>query len=435
LYEGGAVNEIRVWSIVDANGEALWSHNVREEAEAELETRVATDPRLRRVLRIEERTLTFHRRDQPIEEPGEAQTVCVLPWLPLDEPVAMGPLLFDHWSEVRERVPDDARETADELLANFYDIYGYPIDPVVCFFSRRSPTDRLDDDERDFVRTQTFLLALAGLAENVYLHHAFEPMNAAHARRLFLNFEVGRPAMYPVRRRREGWAQGRWRSRGLRMTKPFAAAARPTAAGEDPLMTLYRRQFVDSLSRCVGADDHLSLAITQSVVPFLRANDMDEYGSVEQDIVWLVAALEQLIGRGRQVKVTARGFDLGVGIADLFVAQWAREGRTDCRRWMNDLNRKRNELHGQAAQTEAWQPWAHALLASEIYPLVVKALLAAEDRYILDSLDLAQIEAFPPRAVLVGGAGPFDEAALGEVWHQALANALSERVRGNAGTG
>ena len=428
------MSEIHVWSIVDANGEALWSHNVREEVDAELERRVATDPRLRRVLRIEERTLTFHGRDEPIEEPGEAQTVCALPWLPLDEPVAMGPLLFDHWSEVRERAPDDARETADQLLANFFDVYGYPIDPVICFFSDRSPTARLHDVERDFVRTQTFLLALAGLAENVYLHHAFEPMTAAHVRRLFLNFEVGRPAIYPVRRRREGWAQGRWRSGGLRMMKPFAAAARPTAAGEHPLMTLYRQQFVDSLSECVGADDHLSRAITQSVVPFLRANDMDEYGSVEQDIVWLVAAIEQLIGLGLQVKVTARGFDLGVKVADLFPERWTRQRRTDCRRWMNDLNRKRNELHGQAVQTEAWQPWAHALLASELYPLVVKALLAHKDRYILDSLDLAQIEAFPLRAVLVGGAGPFNQTALGEAWHQALADAASERVRRNAGT-
>ncbi len=106
------MSEIHVLSIVDANGEALWSHNVREEVDAELERRVATDPRLRRLLRIEERTLTFHGRDEPIEEPGEAQTVCTLPWLPLDEPAAMGPLLFDHWSEVRERAPDEARETA-----------------------------------------------------------------------------------------------------------------------------------------------------------------------------------------------------------------------------------------------------------------------------------------------------------------------------------
>lgn len=425
------MTEIRVWSIVDANGEALWSHNVREEAEAELERRVATDPRLRRILRIEERALAFHGYDEPIQERSKAQTVCVLPWLPLDEPTAMGRLRFDHWSEIRERAPDDVRETADHLLANFYDIYGYPVDPVVCFFSDRSPTAHLNTDERDLVRTQVFLLALAGLAENVYLHHAFEPINAAHTRHLFLNFEVGRPAIYPARRRREGWAKGRWRSGGLRMMKPFAAELRPTAAGEHPLMTLYRKQFVDRLAECVGADDRVSRAITQSVVPFLRANDMDEYGSVDQDIVWLVAALEQLIGIGLQVDVTARGFDLGVKVADLYTEPWTRQGRTDCRRWISDLNRKRNELHGQPAQTQAWQPWAHALLASELYPLVAKALLVADDRYILDSLDLAKIEAFPPRVMLVHGAGPFDRTALGEAWHQALADAASKRLGHN----
>jgi hypothetical protein len=47
-------------------------------------------------------------------------------------------------------------------------------------------------------------------------------------------------------------------------------------------MTLYRQQFVDRLAECAGADDDLSHAICQSVVPFLRANDMDEYGAVSR---------------------------------------------------------------------------------------------------------------------------------------------------------
>jgi hypothetical protein len=428
-------NSIRVWAVVDANGHSLFSSNVLEDVEAELERRIATDPRLRRVLRIVEQTLTFHPRDEPEPDPGEPQTVCVLPWLPLDEPVQMGPLVFDHWSEVREQVPEPARTSADQLLGTFYDVHGNEIDPVVCFFADRSPAARVDDDDRNLVRTHTFLLALAGIAENTYMHPAFEPMNAAHARRLFLNFHAARPEIYAVRRRREGWAQSRWRSSGLRMMKPVAAEARPSAAGTHHLMTLYRQQFVDSLAGCVGADDALSRAICQSVVPFLRANDMDEYGAVEQDIVWLVTAFEQLLGVALQLNAGRRGFELHVQLSRLFAEHWQQAELRSCRRWLEHLRNKRNELHGRPGSGSGWQPSAHALLATELFPLSAKALLAREGRYILDSIDLMKIEAFPSQVILVAGDGPFNEYQLGEAWHQAVADAAARRLGRNAPPG
>lgn len=421
-------NSIQVWGVVDANGRSLYSSNVLEDVEAEFERRIATDPRLRRVLRIVEQEITFHPRDEPEPDPGKPQTVCVLPWLPLDEAVLMGPLVFDHWSEVRNQAPEPARATANQLLRTFYDIHGSEIDPVVCFFADRSPTARLEDADRDFVRTSTFLLALAGIAENTYMHPAFEPMNAAHARRLFLNFYATRPEIYAVRRRREGWAQSQWRSSGLRMMKPFATEARPSAAGTHPTMTLYRQQFVDSLAGSVATDDGLSHAISQSAVPYLRANDMDEYGSVEQDIVWLVTAFEQLLGVALQLRAGRRGFELHVELVALFAEHWQHTEQRNCRRWLEHLRNKRNELHGRPSSTRGWQTWAHALLATELFPLTVKVLLAREGRYSLDGIDLMKIEAFPSQVILVAGDGPFNEHQLGESWHQAVADAAARRV-------
>jgi hypothetical protein len=428
-------NSIQVWAVLHANGHSLYSSNVLENVEAEFERLIATDPRMRRVLKIVEQTMTFHPRDQPEPDPGDPQTVCVLPWLPLDERVLMGPLVFDHWSEARDQIPEPARTSANQLLGTFYDIHGNPIDPVIGFFADRSPTARLEEADRTFVRTSTFLLALAGLAENTYMHPAFEPMNAAHAQRLFVNFHAARPEIYAVRRRREGWAQSQWRSGGLRMMKPFAAEARPSAAGTHPAMTLYRQQFVDRLAECVGADDDLSHAICQSVVPFLRANDMDEYGAVEQDIVWLVAAFEQLLGLSARRIPGRRGAKLHIHAADVFVEHWQRQEITDCRRWLGHLRAKRNELHGRTADGGGWQSWAHALLASELFPLMVKALLAREGRYILDGIDLMKIEAFPAQVMLVAGDGPFNEQQLGEAWHQAASDAAARRVERNASTG
>ena len=137
-------------------------------------------------------------------------------------------------SEVRELVEEPARTSADRLLSNFFDVLGTPIDPAICFYANRSPTARLNSDEVSFVRTHCFLLTLAGMAENTYMHHAFEPLNATHGERIFMNFEAAAGPGPMVRRRREGWGQSPWRSAGLKSHKPIAAEGRPTATGEHP---------------------------------------------------------------------------------------------------------------------------------------------------------------------------------------------------------
>src|SRR5919198_3364717 len=68
-------------------------------------------------------------------------------------------------------------------------------------------------------------------------------------------------------------------------------SARPLAARPAGLL--------DALAGCVDVEDALSSAICQSVTPFLQHNEIDDSGSTEQDIVWLVAALEQLFGSPR----------------------------------------------------------------------------------------------------------------------------------------
>ncbi|MGH3008405.1 MAG: tyrosine-type recombinase/integrase [Gaiellaceae bacterium] len=129
-------------------------------------------------------------------------------------------------------------------------------------------------------------------------------------------------------------------------------------------MTLYRQQFVDALSRCVTAEDDLAKAVRQSVVPFLRGNDMDEYGTVEQDLVWLVSSFEQLLGVSRGGSAGRRGSELHMGVVSLFSEHWSHEEQRLCRRWLEHLRNKRNELHGRPATTSGWLAWAHAVLVT-----------------------------------------------------------------------
>jgi hypothetical protein len=155
---------------------------------------------------------------------------------------------------------------------------------------------------------------------------------------------------------------------------------------------------------------------------------MDEYGSPAEDVIWLVTALEQLTGIAIGRETGRRGSELHVVVTELFAAHWSHDEARLCRRWLEDLRKKRNALHGRRSTPERWHAWAHGILATEAYVLAVKLLLARANRYTLDPWDLTKIEALPARIALVEGDGPFDERTLGEAWHQFLADAAPARV-------
>jgi hypothetical protein len=421
---------MQIWGIVDQDRNVLYGSNDRAEVDAEYERQVAKDPRLRRVLEVTELELEFPRSEEPFEE-GEQHTICVLPWLPLDDPIAFGSVRLEHWSAVRRRVDDPARGTAAALLHNYRDIHNRPVDPPICWFADRSPIAQLGREDLDRMGLHIRLLGLAGITENAYLHH-FEQLNATHCRPIFQFFRSGRSEVSLVRRRRDGHWQSPWRASEILFVTPLAAQGRPTAAGRPNYLPLYRQDFLDGLADCVEADDQLTRAISQSVVPFLRGNELDEYGTAEQDIVWLVAALEQLFGVAYGRQTGRRGAELHMSIGSSFSEWWEVPDRRRVRRWARQLYNKRNEIHGGQSTATSWQDWAHALLATVVYPLAIKVLLTRGGRYELNDFDLDEILAFPARVGCVEGRGELDQQAVGEQWQQALYDASLLRAHSKA---
>lgn len=418
---------MQIWGIVDQDNNLLYGNNERAAVEAEYERRVAEDPRLHRVLEITELKLEFHGRHELAEE-GEPQTVCVLPWLPLDEPLTFGAIRVDHWSAVRENVEEPARATADSLLRSFRNIHNQPVDTPICWFADRSPTAYLAWGDVERMRQHIFFLGLAGIAENAYLHD-FEQVNATHCRRVFQFFRSDFAQVSLIRRRREGHWRSPWRASEILSVVPLAAQGRPTAAGRPAYWPLYRQDFLDALAGCVDPDDALSRGIRQSVAPFLRGNEMDEYSSPEQDVVWLATAVEQLLGVARGQQAGRRGARLDLAIGGLFEAWWEAPELRLVRRWATHFYRKRNEIHGAPATANNWHDWAHGLLATVVYPLVVKVLLAHTGRCELNGFDQTGIMAFPARVACVEGRGEQDQRAVGWQWQVALRDAAIRRTR------
>ena len=254
-------------------------------------------------------------------------------------------------------------------------IHNQPVDTPICWFADRSPIAHLAWDDVERMRQHIFFLGLAGIAENAYLHD-FEQVNTTHCRRVFQFFRSDLAQVSLIRRRREGHWRSPWRASEILSVVPPAAQGRPTAAGRPTYWPLYRQDFLDALAGCVDTDDALSRGIRLSVAPFLRGNEMDEYSSAEQDVVWLAAAIEQLLGVARGQQAGRRGARLDLAIGDLFEAWWEAPELRLVRRWASHFYRKRNEIHGTPATANSWHDWAHALLATVVYSLAVKVLLA-----------------------------------------------------------
>ncbi len=175
---------------------------------------------------------------------------------------------------------------------------------------------------------------------------------------------------------------------------------------------------------CVGAEDELSRRILDSSVWFVQGAELDEFERHSEDVVFLVSALEQLCA------VSGRRQDMLIG--DAVIAQiggaWSDDGKRSFRRWITEAYKKRSELHGGLAAAARWPYWGHALIATETYCLMTKALLAEAGRYTLDDADENAIEALPVRIDCLTLEDDGAAAEIADCWNRAVGDGAMRRA-------
>lgn len=344
------------------------------------------------------------------------QGLCVLPWLVVGGEVTFGAVKIAAWRAVRDTVPEEVRATADQVMAGFRDIRGNQVSPSICWFGDRGPTSALSEEDVETLRDCMQLAALAGLAENRYLTH-HDQLNAMHFARIYQNFLPGTETVALVRRRRDGsTTSAGWRLGDLVFTAPPAAAARPRAS--------FNRSFLDALATCVGADDETSTLIRQSLTLFLQGNELDEFETHGQDVVWIASAIEQLSdvsGRNKDTQMSDK-------VIATLASAWDDTQKRLLRRWMRELYAKRSEIHGDEATTEKWPYWVHALLSTVTYVLLVKHLLAAAGRYTLTDSDEETAAALPKRIECLIRADEKGQDEFARCWQQATWDGAMARI-------
>jgi hypothetical protein len=334
------------------------------------------------------------------------QSICLLPWLRLDGEVAFGKVKIGPFAFVQPVLEEATAETAAAIVATFGDRRGNPVEPSVCWFADRHPTAPLSEEDVEVLREHIAFGALAAIAENRYLSYRSQ-INAAHFQRIYQNFESGTETVAVVRRRRDGhMISAGWRIAEMRETVPPAA--------EENAKPQWAQPFLDALAATADAEDQPSTLLRQSLPLFLQGSELDEWETHGQEVVWIGSALEQMCDVSGRNKNT----QMATAITNALGAAWDAPQKRTLNRWMDEFYAKRSEIHGRAAGRDAWPYWAHALLGTVTYVLLVRHLLAGEGHYELTDRDQDDAAALPHRIECLKDADTKGQDAFARCWNQ-----------------
>lgn len=320
-------------------------------------------------------------------------TIYLLPWLAHRDKIDFGcvSVAGTLWLAFDQGTPAGL----DELTAVYVNQAGYPCETSVMWFQNQDVVGNVTDSDVSLLRAHAQVLGAAAIAENKYFDNSVSPMTAAHFDAYFHRYQPGMTHMSLQRRRRDG-PRGNWPLTKVHFTVPAGAAIQGDLVINQPLL--------DALAAGIGSPDPLDERIQRSIGHFLDGNRLDDISEIHRDLIWLGAALENLLdisGPGIAKK-------LGQNLTALFdgytltPTSWndhkgQQQNGPWLARWAEEFYDHRSAIHGRPARTSVWQPWEHGLIATVVWGLSVKLLLVDAGRYSLTDNDRTQIQALDER--------------------------------------
>ena len=257
-------------------------------------------------------------------------TAGLLPWLPLVHRVSFAAYEFDALSRVSGALNPDVATAVRAIASTFADTFG-ETDPILMWPSPEGDTPTFGEPDIESAQTAARLLAMVALVSNEYFSPASQPVTATNFTLIFQRFQPGNDFFSIVSRRREGQTlSGGHTFSDTRFT-------RPTSAPSSAFVSL-PTALLDAVAPAVRGDSTTSVRIRQSALPFVFANRLDEFTSIEAELFWVATALEQLVAVSERPKTQ--------GVTAAFVervtthliddeASWARRATTSA--WAREL--------------------------------------------------------------------------------------------------
>lgn len=345
------------------------------------------------------------------EDEGGQGFLTILPWLLLSAPVVVGETAFVPVTArtVRRRLLGATGATVAALLRRHRDARGHRLPGFTVALHRRdgawSWKTQDDDAARERVNSDRQILALACLAEQEFFRGGAH-MNGAMFAQAVQGMVPGTDGITLVRQRRDGpMLDGGWDFAHVTLQAPPIIPHDICAAPSGGL----RSALVAARAAGAPAWDRIDAALPFFILGVSELPELTPHACA----MLLALALSRLVdpndGGARSVaesfgmlwkgyaKITLAQTGLAPDAGPLEKYAAAQLGEPVHMKWAKEMYETRSSFvhHGSGkGETSNWSPWRHVIAASFAFPLTVKLLLAAEDRYALSFDDECSCRAF-----------------------------------------
>lgn len=339
--------------------------------------------------------------DPVLSPPDELMSLLAfLPWCRVDKKYAIdGIAVFPYKRhEPMENVDEIGHCKINTILGTYKDITGKPVrNAALVGYLSKSLTRDLNDDEINTVKDSVTLACFCGLAKREYFNQLGDYCNSDCFTLYFQRFDKGHfIALTP--RRLELQPLSSWEIEDISITVPVNCHLIEQVTLDESLLNAlvgYRNK--------TGGDEW---GLWQNAIScFNQANTDNDSIRYQVEWVLLCSAFEHILHAKPEAKDVAAKFASIIVPADTRLAihsnrrsdKWGSNNQPLRYEWMREFYRIRGDFaHGKlnTQQPAMWSPREHIVLASIVFPLVVKCFLNNNGLYKLTKADSSQINAF-----------------------------------------
>jgi hypothetical protein len=358
---------------------------------------------------------TYVMEQQMVSDQGEAH-LYVLPWLRLRDQIDFARVSVAPAASCLN--PDHpCTEAARRILACYKSVGGAPVSPSLMWLRNGDPLSLTRADFDDLLLHRMCLSAGLVMSNDYFDGAGIGPITDAHCDGRFHRFSSDAAHVAIYKRRREGQYLDGWPLDRITITVPLSASPGHHLGIDHTLL--------DALVTTISGPSPLGKTLERALPPFLQGNRLSEQTTVLDDLVWMGAAFERLLGVSTPI---------GEGLADAVngLFDGYTQGSTNWinfslqgnpfpdsgpwrKRWMREFYVRRSALHSGESSPSTWTDLFHSVIAAELFSLAVKRQLEQSGQRQLSDTDRVGMDALDCRIEVLAIHSPNP----GDAWHEA----------------